>query len=96
MLTLLCLDSSGVLQVNGVDLHNATHEQAAAALKNAGTTVTIMAQYRPEGERRGSVCWLQLVFLGNAEISVDAPPLLKAPPTSAGLTTAAAPLTALA
>lgn len=38
------------LQVNGVDLSSATHEQAAAALKNAGQTVTIVAQYRPEGE----------------------------------------------
>lgn len=36
-------------QVNGVDLRYATHEQAAAALKNAGQTVTIVAQYRPEG-----------------------------------------------
>ncbi|KAJ7986218.1 hypothetical protein DPEC_G00337680 [Dallia pectoralis] len=34
--------------VNGVDLSIATHEQAAAALKNAGQTVTIIAQYRPE------------------------------------------------
>lgn len=39
-----------VLQVNGVDLRSATHEQAAAALKNAGQTVTLVAQYRPEGE----------------------------------------------
>lgn len=39
-----------VCQVNGVDLSSATHEQAAAALKNAGQTVTIVAQYRPEGE----------------------------------------------
>lgn len=36
-------------QVNGVDLRMATHEQAAAALKNAGQTVTIIAQYRPDG-----------------------------------------------
>lgn len=36
-------------QVNGVNLRNATHEQAAAALKRAGQTVTIIAQYRPEG-----------------------------------------------
>uniref|UniRef100_A0A3Q3G214 PDZ domain-containing protein n=1 Tax=Labrus bergylta TaxID=56723 RepID=A0A3Q3G214_9LABR len=36
------------LYVNGVDLSSATHEQAAAALKNAGTNVTIVAQYRPE------------------------------------------------
>lgn len=28
----------------------ATHEQAAAALKNAGQTVTIIAQYRPDGK----------------------------------------------
>ncbi|XP_050965384.1 disks large homolog 4 isoform X5 [Labeo rohita] len=37
-----------ILSVNGVDLRAATHEQAAAALKNAGQTVTIIAQYRPE------------------------------------------------
>ncbi|XP_029380187.1 discs large homolog 1-like protein isoform X6 [Echeneis naucrates] len=37
-----------LVSVNGVDLRNATHEQAAAALKNAGQTVTIMAHYRPE------------------------------------------------
>ncbi|XP_013873220.1 disks large homolog 1 isoform X2 [Austrofundulus limnaeus] len=37
-----------LLSVNGVDLTSATHEQAAAALKNAGQTVTIVAQYRPE------------------------------------------------
>uniref|UniRef100_A0A3B3BVL1 Disks large homolog 1 n=1 Tax=Oryzias melastigma TaxID=30732 RepID=A0A3B3BVL1_ORYME len=37
-----------ILSVNGVDLSTATHEQAAAALKNAGQTVTIAAQYRPE------------------------------------------------
>uniref|UniRef100_A0A8B9RBP3 Disks large homolog 1 n=1 Tax=Astyanax mexicanus TaxID=7994 RepID=A0A8B9RBP3_ASTMX len=37
-----------LISVNGVDLRSATHEQAAAALKNAGQTVTIVAQYRPE------------------------------------------------
>uniref|UniRef100_A0A8C6UF29 Uncharacterized protein n=1 Tax=Neogobius melanostomus TaxID=47308 RepID=A0A8C6UF29_9GOBI len=37
-----------ILSVNGVDLSSATHEQAAAALKNAGNSVTIVAQYRPE------------------------------------------------
>lgn len=37
-----------IVSVNGVDLRAATHEQAAAALKNAGQTVTIIAQYRPE------------------------------------------------
>ncbi|XP_036410251.1 discs large homolog 1-like protein isoform X8 [Megalops cyprinoides] len=37
-----------IVSVNGVDLCNATHEQAAAALKNAGQTVTIVAHYRPE------------------------------------------------
>lgn len=39
--------------MNGVDLRSATHEQAAVALKNAGQTVTIIAQYKPEGERGG-------------------------------------------
>uniref|UniRef100_A0AAV2KJ81 Uncharacterized protein n=1 Tax=Knipowitschia caucasica TaxID=637954 RepID=A0AAV2KJ81_KNICA len=37
-----------ILSVNGVDLRYATHEQAAAALKNAGQTVTILTQYRPD------------------------------------------------
>ncbi|XP_058257937.1 disks large homolog 1 isoform X6 [Hemibagrus wyckioides] len=37
-----------LISVNGVDLRTATHEQAAAALKNAGQTVTLVAQYRPE------------------------------------------------
>ncbi|XP_053501007.1 disks large homolog 2 isoform X11 [Ictalurus furcatus] len=37
-----------ILSVNGIDLRGATHEQAAAALKGAGQTVAIVAQYRPE------------------------------------------------
>ncbi|XP_075794449.1 disks large homolog 1 isoform X10 [Pelodiscus sinensis] len=37
-----------IISVNGIDLKAATHEQAAAALKNAGQAVTIVAQYRPE------------------------------------------------
>ncbi|XP_007907921.1 disks large homolog 3 isoform X4 [Callorhinchus milii] len=37
-----------ILSVNGVNLRSATHEQAAAALKRAGQTVSIIAQYRPE------------------------------------------------
>ncbi|XP_026062151.1 discs large homolog 1-like protein isoform X10 [Carassius auratus] len=37
-----------LVSVNGIDLRGATHEQAAATLKNAGQTVTIVAQYRPE------------------------------------------------
>ncbi|RXM95454.1 Disks large-like 2 [Acipenser ruthenus] len=41
-----------ILSVNGIDLRGATHEQAAAALKGAGQTVTIIAQYRPEGRSR--------------------------------------------
>ncbi|XP_042564822.1 disks large homolog 1 isoform X2 [Clupea harengus] len=41
-----------ILSVNGVDLCSATHEQAAAALKNAGQTVTITAQYSPEDYSR--------------------------------------------
>lgn len=34
--------------MNGVDLRGATHEQAAVALKNAGQSVTIIAQYKPD------------------------------------------------
>nr|XP_032833760.1 discs large homolog 1-like protein isoform X5 [Petromyzon marinus] len=37
-----------ILSVNGIDLSSATHEQAAAALKGAGATVNIVAQFRPE------------------------------------------------
>ncbi|KAK3534307.1 hypothetical protein QTP86_014227 [Hemibagrus guttatus] len=37
-----------LISVNGADLRSATHEQAAAALKNAGQTVTIIAHFRPE------------------------------------------------
>ncbi|XP_053160384.1 disks large homolog 1 isoform X4 [Hemicordylus capensis] len=37
-----------IISVNGTDLKAATHEEAAAALKNAGQAVTIVAQYRPE------------------------------------------------
>ncbi|XP_053312557.1 disks large homolog 2 isoform X1 [Spea bombifrons] len=37
-----------ILSVNGIDLRGATHEQAAAALKGAGQTVTMVAQYQPE------------------------------------------------
>lgn len=54
-------------QVNGVNLRNATHEQAAAALKRAGQSVTIVAQYRPEGRRRK----VARDDLGNLDLSVD-------------------------
>ncbi|KAM3934531.1 disks large homolog 2 isoform 10-T10 [Leptodactylus fuscus] len=37
-----------IISVNGIDLRGASHEQAAAALKGAGQTVTIVAQYQPE------------------------------------------------
>lgn len=52
----VCVTLCCCFQVNGVDLRNATHEQAAAALKNAGQTVTIIAHYRPEGETPGHTC----------------------------------------
>lgn len=48
-------DLSGELQrgdqlisVNGIDIREATHEQAAAALKGAGDIVEIVAQYKPD------------------------------------------------
>ncbi|XP_068122788.1 disks large homolog 2 isoform X3 [Hyperolius riggenbachi] len=37
-----------IISVNGIDLRGATHEQAALALKGAGQTVTMVAQYQPE------------------------------------------------
>ncbi|XP_055682478.1 disks large 1 tumor suppressor protein isoform X7 [Lutzomyia longipalpis] len=41
-----------LLSVNGVNLRNATHEDAAQALKNSGPNVTLVAQYRPEDYNR--------------------------------------------
>lgn len=41
-----------VVSVNSIDLRNATHEQAAQALKGAGQTVTLVVQYRPEEYNR--------------------------------------------
>ncbi|XP_055713970.1 disks large 1 tumor suppressor protein isoform X5 [Phlebotomus papatasi] len=41
-----------LLSVNGVNLRNATHEEAAQALKNSGPNVTLVAQYRPEDYNR--------------------------------------------
>lgn len=41
-----------LLSVNGVNLRNATHEEAAQALKNSGGVVTLVAQYRPEDYNR--------------------------------------------
>ena len=38
-----------------------SHEQAAAALKRAGQTVTIIAQYRPEG--RGAHSNIRDIFI---------------------------------
>uniref|UniRef100_A0A673KAA5 Disks large homolog 1 n=1 Tax=Sinocyclocheilus rhinocerous TaxID=307959 RepID=A0A673KAA5_9TELE len=55
-----------IISVNGVDLRSATHEQAAAALKNAGQTVTIVAQYRPE-ETNGIKCSL-MGFNGSEDL----------------------------
>jgi len=43
------------VQVNGVDLREATHEQAATVLKSSGDTVEIIAQYQPEGLSVGVV-----------------------------------------
>lgn len=41
-----------LLSVNGGSLAGASHEDAAQALKNAGGTVTLVAQYRPEDYNR--------------------------------------------
>ncbi|XP_053682324.1 disks large 1 tumor suppressor protein isoform X2 [Sabethes cyaneus] len=41
-----------LMSVNGVSLNGASHEDAAQALKNAGGTVTLVAQYRPEDYNR--------------------------------------------
>lgn len=37
-----------LISVNGIDIREATHEQAAAALKGAGDVVEIIAQYKPD------------------------------------------------
>lgn len=38
-----------LLQVNGVNLKNANHGEAAQALKEALNPVTLTLQYRPQG-----------------------------------------------
>jgi len=37
-----------IVSVNGIDLSTATHEQAAHTLKNAGQTVNLVVQHKPE------------------------------------------------
>lgn len=44
-----------ILSVNNIDLLQATHEQAADILKNAGTQVAILVQHRPEAYERFQV-----------------------------------------
>ncbi|XP_054727833.1 disks large 1 tumor suppressor protein isoform X5 [Anastrepha obliqua] len=41
-----------LMSVNNVSLKNATHEEAAQALKSSGGVVTLVAQYRPEEYNR--------------------------------------------
>lgn len=41
-----------ILSVNSIDLIQATHEQAADILKNAGQHVNLIVQYRPEAYER--------------------------------------------
>ncbi len=41
-----------IISVNNIDLTQATHEQAADVLKNAGNQVAIVIQYRPEAYER--------------------------------------------
>ncbi|XP_074033107.1 MAGUK family member discs large 1 isoform X3 [Leptinotarsa decemlineata] len=41
-----------IISVNGVNLRNATHEEAALALKGTNQTVNIVVQYRPEEYNR--------------------------------------------
>ncbi|XP_044258200.1 disks large 1 tumor suppressor protein isoform X5 [Tribolium madens] len=41
-----------ILSVNGVNLRNATHEEAAQTLKGTSSTVTMVVQYRPEEYNR--------------------------------------------
>ncbi|XP_076223894.1 MAGUK family member discs large 1 isoform X18 [Nomia melanderi] len=41
-----------IVSVNGINLRTATHEEAAAALKGTGQTVTIVVQYKPEDYNR--------------------------------------------
>jgi len=41
-----------LLTVNGIDLRDATHEQAAAVLKGSGDVVEIMAEHRPNEYNR--------------------------------------------
>lgn len=54
--------------MNGIDLRHATHEQAAAALKGAGHTVTMIVQYRPEGKCENGDCLLIIEFQNRSKL----------------------------
>lgn len=58
-----------LMAVNGRSLNNATHAQAAEALKNATSPVTLTLMYRPSGE------FLAIFLVGctRKKSAVDAP-----------------------
>uniref|UniRef100_A0A8C4S7B9 Discs, large homolog 2 (Drosophila) n=1 Tax=Erpetoichthys calabaricus TaxID=27687 RepID=A0A8C4S7B9_ERPCA len=59
-----------ILSVNGIDLRGATHEQAAAALKGAGQTVNIIAQYRPEDYNVNNSVVIKTGFINNFQYHI--------------------------
>ncbi|KAG1683813.1 Disks large 1 tumor suppressor protein [Nymphon striatum] len=76
-----------ILSVQNIDLRNATHEQAAAALKGAGQTISMIAQYRPEGNSQFLNHKLKLLMglreqdyiVGELEVGVSLSPFMGIP-----------------
>ncbi|KAM4796136.1 disks large homolog 2 [Rhinophrynus dorsalis] len=66
-----------IISVNGIDLRGASHEQAAAALKGAGQTVTMVAQYQPEGGQED--CILSYEPVTRQEINYTRPVIILGP-----------------
>lgn len=55
-----------IIAVNGVDMMNATHEQAATALKSAPAEVALILQQRPQGM---CVLFFRIVFYVNSLVN---------------------------
>ncbi|XP_064393850.1 disks large 1 tumor suppressor protein-like [Halichondria panicea] len=68
-----------IVQVNGDDMHDCTHEEAATALKNSGTTVTLVVEHKSE-EYKEFQARLQQVQANESGVSPqpsDGPALVK-------------------
>uniref|UniRef100_A0A674KEN3 PATJ crumbs cell polarity complex component n=1 Tax=Terrapene triunguis TaxID=2587831 RepID=A0A674KEN3_9SAUR len=70
-----------ILEVSGVDLQNATHEEAVEAIKNAGNPVVFVVQSLSSTPRVSYPFFLSFLFSKlNSFLILGAPPPMKLPP----------------